>query len=200
MSIDAARRARRTRLTPEREQELYEAVVELLREVGYEALTMDAIAARTHSSKATLYRQWRGKPELVIAALKGHKPVGPEEIDTGTLAGDLREVVRQMASRGEQDTGVMRALVHAIEQDADLARVFHESLVRPEVEALQHMLDRAVARGELDQNVPARQFLPHLMVGALLTRPLVENRHADRAYLRRYVDAVVLPVLGYRSS
>jgi hypothetical protein len=38
------------------------------------------------------------------------------------------------------------------------------------------------------------------MVGALLTRPLVENRHADRAYLRRYVDAVVLPVLGYRSS
>jgi hypothetical protein len=92
----------------------------------------------------------------------------------------------------------MRALMHAIEQDADLARVFHETLVKPEVQALQGMLDRAVTRGELDPKVPARAFLPQLMLGALLTRPLVENRRADRAYLRRYVDAVVLPALGVR--
>ena len=58
------------------------------------------------------------------------------------------------------------------------------------------MLDRAVSRGELDPKRPARGFLPHLMLGALITRPLVENRHADRSYLRRYVDAVVLPALG----
>ncbi|MGO4429316.1 TetR family transcriptional regulator, partial [Streptomyces sp. MCAF7] len=47
---------RRSRLSPERESELYEAVMGLLTEVGYDALTMDAVAARTHSSKATLYR------------------------------------------------------------------------------------------------------------------------------------------------
>jgi AcrR family transcriptional regulator len=196
MSIEAARRAGRTRLSPERERELYAAVVELLREVGYDALTMDAVAARTHSSKATLYRQWKSKPELVIAALKARKPSAVAEIDTGTLAGDLREVVRQMAGRGEEDTGLMRALLHAMDQHADLARVFHESLVEPEIVALQGILDRAVARGEIDPKVPARTFLPHLTVGALIARPLVENRHADRAYLRRYVDAVVLPALG----
>ncbi len=198
MSIDAARRAGRTRLTPERERELYEAVVDLVREVGYDALTMDALAARVHISKATLYRQWKGKPELVIAALQNHKPVRVREIDTGTLAGDLREVVRQTASRGEKDTSLTRALAHAIEQDPDLARVFHESIAKPEIVALQHMLDRAVTRGELDAKQPARAFLPHLMLGALITRPLVENRHADRAYLRKYVDAVVLPALGVR--
>ena len=49
---------RRSRITPEREAELYRAVLDLLREVGYDALTMDAVAARTKSSKATLYRQW----------------------------------------------------------------------------------------------------------------------------------------------
>jgi AcrR family transcriptional regulator len=196
MSIEAARRAGRTRLSPERERELYLAVADLLREVGYDALTMDAVAARTHSSKATLYRQWRSKPELVIAALKDRKPSGLSEIDTGTLAGDLREVARQMAGRGEEDTGLMRALLHAMEQDADLARVFHESLVEPEVAALQRILDRAVARRELDPKVPARAFLPHLMVGALIARPLVDNRHADRTYLRKYVDAVVLPALS----
>ncbi len=196
MSIDAARRAGRTRLTPERERELYAAVVELLREAGYEALTMDAVAARTRSSKATLYRQWKGKPELVIAALRDHKPVRVQDIDTGSLAGDLRELVRQMGNRGQQDAALMRALVHAIEQDADLARVFQESIVRPEIDALHKMLDRAASRRELDPKRPARAFLPHLMVGALITRPLVENRPADRPYLRRYVDAVVLPALG----
>jgi AcrR family transcriptional regulator len=196
MSIEAARRAGRTRLSPERERELYVAVVDLLREVGYDALTMDGVAARTHSSKATLYRQWNGKPELVIAALKDRKPAGLAEIDTGTLAGDLREIARQMATEGEEDTGLMRALLHAMEHDADLARVFHESLVAPEVAALHRVVDRAIARGELDPKVPARIFLPHLMVGALIARPLVDSREADRAYLRKYVDAVVLPALG----
>jgi len=52
---------RRTRLSDEREAELYRAVIELVLEVGYEAMTMDAVAARSRSSKATLYRQWEGK-------------------------------------------------------------------------------------------------------------------------------------------
>jgi AcrR family transcriptional regulator len=198
MSIDAARRAGRTRLTPQREHELYEAVLELLREVGYEAMTMDAVAARTHSSKATLYRQWKGKPELVIAALRDHKPVRIDEIDTGTLAGDLYEVARQIDSQGEKDTAVMRALSHAIERDPELARGFQESLVQPGVEALRRMVDRAVRRGEVDPKRPAKLFVPHLMLGSIFTRPMVENRHADRAYLRRYVDAVVLPALGVK--
>jgi AcrR family transcriptional regulator len=79
----------RTRLTPERESELYAAVLDLLREVGYDALTMDAVAARTRSSKATLYRQWGSKPELVVKALRHNKPGGLAEIDTGSLRGDF---------------------------------------------------------------------------------------------------------------
>ena len=62
--------ARRTRLTPERERELFTAVVDLVREQGYDALTMDAVAARTKSSKATLYRQWESKPKLVASAMR----------------------------------------------------------------------------------------------------------------------------------
>ena len=47
---------------------------------------MDAVAARTHSSKATLYRQWGSKPELVASSLRHSKPVTLAGIDTGACA------------------------------------------------------------------------------------------------------------------
>ena len=87
--MSEAATARRSRITPEREAELYGAVLDLLREVGYDAVTMDAVAARTRSSKATLYRQWGGKAELVVRAMRSQKPGGIADIDTGTLRGDL---------------------------------------------------------------------------------------------------------------
>lgn len=196
MSTEAARSTRRTRMTPERERELYEAVVELLREVGYDTLRMDAVAARTHSSKATLYRQWRGKPELVVAALRATRPVGVEEVDTGTLAGDLRELARQAADHAAKDAEVLRAVANAAERDPGLARALRESLVEPEIEYLRRMIDRAVQRGELPADVPARDFLPYLLLGPVVLRPLLENRPADAAFLTAYMDAVVLPALG----
>jgi AcrR family transcriptional regulator len=190
------RPARRTRLSPERERELYEAVVDLLREVGYEALTMDAVAARTRSSKATLYRQWRGKPELVAAALEGTRPGRPEDIDTGSLAGDLREMLRQMASHSAEDMAVMRALFHAVATNPDLDRAMRETLIEPGLAGLRHMVDRAVARGEVAPDRPARDFVAHAVVGAMMGRPMVEGRDPDPAYLMAYLDAVVLPALG----
>ena len=80
----------RPRVEGERELEILEATLEVLDEVGYDLLTMDAVATRAKASKATLYRRWKGKPELVVAAIMAHKgePVVP---DTGTLRGDLLE-------------------------------------------------------------------------------------------------------------
>ncbi len=77
----------RSKITPERAQELYTAVLELLRESGYESLTMEGVASRTRCGKSTLYRQWGSKPELVVAALHGTRRMRLPKIDTGTLAG-----------------------------------------------------------------------------------------------------------------
>ena len=81
----------RSKITPEREREYFEAVLDLLREGGYDALTMEGVAARTRCGKSTLYRQWGTKPQLVGAALRGTRYRGLEDIDTGSLVGDLRE-------------------------------------------------------------------------------------------------------------
>ncbi|MER5714942.1 TetR/AcrR family transcriptional regulator [Streptomyces sp. NPDC002132] len=188
---------RRSRITPERAAELYEAVLDLLREVGYDALTMDAVAARTRSSKATLYRQWGGKAELVVMALRHDKPGPADEIDTGSLRGDLHTLVtREDDCAMERNTALMRGVAMAIHNDAELRQVFREQLVEPETAAFGRVLQRAVDRGEIRADCPALDFLIPMLVGAFATRALLDDQPPTQAYLKSYMDAVVLPALG----
>ena len=190
---------RRSRITPEREAELYEAVLDLLREVGYDALTMDAVAARTRSSKATLYRQWGGKAELVVRAIRHGKPGKLAEIDTGSLRGDLHAMVAQEDDcTMERNSALMRGVAMAIHHNPDLRQAFRDQLVEPEIHEFRRMLQRAVDRGEVRADCPALDFLLHMMVGGFATRALLDEQPPTRAFLTSYLDAVVLPALGVR--
>ncbi|GAA1529014.1 TetR/AcrR family transcriptional regulator [Streptomyces albidochromogenes] len=187
----------RTRLTPERESELYEAVLDLLREVGYDAVTMDAVAARTRSSKATLYRQWGSKPELVVHALRHNKPVSVADIDTGTLRGDFHALVERTDDcQLERDSALMRGLAQAVHENPDLHQALRELLIAPELTGLDGLLRRAVDRGEIPAETAALRYVPHMLVGAFVAQELIEGRSPDRAFLSDYIDAVVLPALG----
>jgi AcrR family transcriptional regulator len=189
--------ARRSRITPEREAELYGAVLDLLREVGYDAVTMDAVAARTRSSKATLYRQWGGKAELVVRAMRSQKPGGIADIDTGTLRGDLHAIVgREDDCAMEQNAALMRALAMAVHMNDDLRQAFKELLVEPEMEEFRRMIRRAVDRGEINPGNPALDYMVHMLVGAFATRTLIDDLPPTQEFLTSYIDAVVLPALG----
>ncbi|MCX4827561.1 TetR/AcrR family transcriptional regulator [Streptomyces sp. NBC_00006] len=187
---------RRSRITPEREAELYGAVLELLREVGYDALTMDAVATRTRSSKATLYRQWGGKAELVVKALRSQKPHF-DVVDTGSLRGDLHAMaVREDDCHMEQNSALMRGLMVAVHANPDLLAAFKEWIVAPEVSGLDRMLRRAVDRGEIRADNPALGYALHMLVGAFATRTLIDEEPPTQEYLVSYIDAVVLPALS----
>jgi AcrR family transcriptional regulator len=193
--------ARRSRITPEREAELYEAVLDLLREVGYDALTMDAVAARTRSSKATLYRQWGGKAELVAKAVRHDKPGSIGEIDTGSLRGDLHALtLRSDDCKMEQNSALMRGLAMAIHTDPDLLKAFREHLIEPEMAEFRCVLQRAVDRGEVHSDNPAIDYLVHMMVGAFAARTMIDEQPPTQAFLLSYIDAVVLPALGVSTS
>ncbi|WP_007026323.1 TetR/AcrR family transcriptional regulator [Saccharomonospora iraqiensis] len=187
--------ARRTRLTPEREREVFTTVVDLVREQGYEALTMDAVAARTRASKATLYRQWESKPQLVATALR-HLAEPLTDVDTGSLADDLRHLVTEFLGHATEDTALLNGLAHAVSKDRDLWQALYELHIRPGLDMLDAVLARAVERGELAPDNPARAFLPHLVIGAFGIRRLIENREADAEYMENYLRAVVFPALG----
>ncbi|KAF5996688.1 MULTISPECIES: TetR/AcrR family transcriptional regulator [Streptomyces] len=187
---------RRSRITPEREAELYAAVLELLREVGYDALTMDAVAARTRSSKATLYRQWGGKAELVVKALRHEKPI-TSDIDTGSLRGDFHAMVRREDDcHMEQNSALMRGLATALHGNPDLLRAFREWIIEPETEMLREILRRAVDRGEVRADNPAQDYVLHMMIGAFAVRGIVDELPPTQDFLTSYMDAVILPALG----
>ncbi|TQJ91313.1 TetR/AcrR family transcriptional regulator [Streptomyces sp. SLBN-31] len=188
--------SRRSKITPEREQEFFDAVLEQVRECGYDAVTMEGVAASTRCSKSTLYRQWKTKPQFVVAALRSRRRSRFEGIDTGSLAGDLREAARAVGRWSTNDTKLLQALGHAVTQDADLAQALREAIVYPEIAALKELLRRGVARGEIAADHPALEYIPAQMFGVARARPVVDGEYADPDYLVRFVEAAVLPALG----
>ncbi|MFD3931915.1 TetR/AcrR family transcriptional regulator [Streptomyces sp. NPDC058614] len=186
---------RRPRMTPDREAELLGVALKALREIGYGALSMDLIASRGHCSKATLYRQWGNKPKMIAAAVSALQPVDPGVTDTGTLRGDLLSVLGQLTLGADDDTTLFAALHHALLTDPVLAETFRTSLLEPERLNLQRIVQRAVARGELPHEPAAAEFLPHLVLSAVVARPLFQGAAADSGYVERYVDEVLLPTL-----
>ncbi|MFH8756035.1 TetR/AcrR family transcriptional regulator [Streptomyces atroolivaceus] len=193
---ESAPTSRRSKITPERAQELYTAVLDLLRESGYDSLTMEGVASRTRCGKSTLYRQWGTKPELVVAALHGTRSTLFSDIDTGSLSGDLHEVARVVDAASGQDTALMHALSHAALQNPDLLRAMRSTLIEPAIAAFDAMVGRAVRRGEIDADNPAAEYVAAQMLGIMRARPLLEGRYTDHTFLTRFIECAVLPALG----
>jgi AcrR family transcriptional regulator len=182
-----------------RERAILSAVIELLGELGYEAMTMDAVAARAHASKTTIYRRWPGKPELVRAAVDAY--IAGRMLtaaDTGSLRGDLMAVMR--AIRGHltaEFLAMMSGLVHAMRQDQALRDVLWSHLMN-DAPAARVIIERAVARGELPVGQEARMAgLTHELIEAQLFRQIATGAPADDTFAAHVVDDLVLPVLTH---
>lgn len=188
--------SRRSKITPEREREFFDAVLEQIRECGYDSVTMEGVAASTRCSKSTLYRQWKTKPQFVAAALRANREVRFAGIDSGSLAEDLRRAAWAAGDWSGKDTRLLQALGHAITQDPELQQALREALVDPEIAALQEILRRGVERGEVRADHPALEYVPAMMFGVLRVRPVLCGQYADSDYLLRFVEAAVLPALG----
>jgi AcrR family transcriptional regulator len=180
-----------------RERAILAAVIGLLGEAGYEAMTMDAVAARAHASKATIYRRWPGKAELVRAAVDAHIAGRvPGDQDTGSLRGDLLAVLQAMRGHLTPEfMAMMSSLVHAMRADPDLAASLR-SLIDQDAVAGQ-IIGRAVRRGDLP--AAAEQTLArlvHEVIEALVLRQLMMSAELDTAFAGHVVDDVILPLLA----
>ena len=186
-----------------REQAILAAVIALLGEQGYEGMTMDAVAARAHSSKATIYKRWPGKPDLVRAAVDnyaaGRLTAGT---DTGSLRGDLLAVMGAMAGHLTPEfLAMMSGLVHAMRADSELAAVLWPRLGVGHAVALP-IISRAVERGELPAGAERDLAgLAHEVIEAHVLRRAAEGGPFSAEFAGHVVDDLVIPVLAaYRKG
>lgn len=187
--------ARRSRLGASRESEILRAAIDLLGELGYEGLTMPAVAARAKCSTATIYRQWSGKSGLVIAALKAHHTGPPARPSTGSLRGDLLTVISDLADIAQPELALMAALAHASLRDPILAEAMRLALSGPTITPLDLAIQSAGERGEIVPTESASRYAHHILLSISLARQLAEGVGPDRDYLVGFVDQVLLPIL-----
>ncbi|MET7645402.1 TetR/AcrR family transcriptional regulator [Streptomyces sp. NPDC005426] len=187
-----------SRLSEDRQRVIFAAVRELLKDGGFETLTMDMVSAKARTSKATLYRRWQQKTHLVAAALEQSERIPIHTVDTGTLAGDLDEVAVRAGDDGGQCARLLSSVTHAARGDSRLAEALRRHVVEGYLESLRLLLHRAVERGEVSRGCPAVAHFPHLVLGAMLSQRAVTGADPDTAYLRAFFTCVVLPSLDHR--
>ncbi|MGX4737262.1 TetR/AcrR family transcriptional regulator [Kitasatospora griseola] len=159
-----------------RDRAILDATLAVLTESGYRALTTAAVAARAGVSTATLYRRWSSKDELVIAAAATHVEDVRTQPDTGTLAGDLRVLLRDKAAALTGEAGrLMQALVGEAAQNTALADALTAAFLEPVHRRVGEAVRRAAERGEIDP-VPDADLLGAVVVGPLMSRFLLMPR------------------------
>jgi len=160
------------------------ATRELLAEVGYGRLTVDAIATRGGVGKAAIYRRYGSKAEMVFAAAVHDLDIEPPA-DTGSLQGDLLALARLILDRLGSPAAAQAtpALLGDLARHPDLARRFQETSLARERADFAAILDRAVQRGELARSPdPA---LAHLLLSSPLFAALFAfHVPLDEAVLR----------------
>jgi AcrR family transcriptional regulator len=137
---------------------LLEAAWEELGAVGYRKLTMEAVADRAGTSRAVLYRRWRNRHELVIAALRRYRPMLSGDVpDTGSLRGDVLSLLRRMSHR-MNDVGAetIWGLLADYMADTNEFEGTQEQVLNIGLEVMTTIISRAVARGEISGGVSER--------------------------------------------
>jgi AcrR family transcriptional regulator len=180
-----------------REEAILRATLELLAEAGYDQMTMDAVATRAKASKATIYRRWQGKADLVVTAVQRHAARGGDRLpDTGSLRGDLLATLGAMRETlVGQDASLVLGLMMAMRRDAALADAVRAHLVDVKGEAFRIVLDRAVARGELAAST-THGMLAEIGSAMLFSRLFLTGGPVDDAFINSLVDEVLLPLLA----
>jgi AcrR family transcriptional regulator len=181
-------------MTPERERELLLAALEILRNRGYDALTMEAVAIEARCSKATLYRLFGSKQKLVAAAMYTVRPTA-DDIDTGTLRGDLVALAEQASSNFDSNAAIVAAVAYASLSDPVLARSVRSTVIDDQAAHVQTYIDRAVARGELSRQPAAAQHLARLAFGFAITHGLFGHGPDNPVSMTQFTDDVLLPAL-----
>lgn len=182
-----------------RESAILEAVLAEVAEVGYEQVTIEAVARRAGASKATIYRRWNGKRDLVVAAVSAHQGGELAPVDTGTLRGDLLVLCQRLvATLASTHGSLILALLQGAARDPQLGDLIEHGAGQTGARLPEHVLQRAIARGELP--VEATSYAFDEVAGSVLIVRALVGAPMDDDYLAHLIDTILLPALRHPSG
>lgn len=181
---------------------IVDATLDLLREDGYDGLTIEAIARRAGVSRPTIYKRWRSLSDLVLDAARLTPDLGPafpegiiEVPDTGSLRGDLLQIALDGAElhRSLRERGLLDGFLAGIVADPALGPIYKDGFLDPDYERLQVIFSRARERGELHRDLDPAIAL-EMLVAFGFYRSAFTRDPLDHAVLEHVIDVLVAGV------
>lgn len=181
-----------------RDTDLLEAAILVLAETGYDRMTMDMVAARAKAGKATMYRRWPSKPELVLEAI-AHMKRDQVDLaslpDTGTLRGDLLGLFKpKSVEESELKMKALSGLSSMLAQHQELADATNAVIVEPWTAVNRVLIQRAVDRGEISPDIDI-ETLAQVIPSMSAYRTVILRKSVDQQFLTAMIDNVLLPAL-----
>ena len=196
MSSEVSRPSRGGRpRDPSRDGVIRAAILRLLADVGYGALTMDAVASEAGVGKATIYRRWRTKEDLVVDTISDLNQELATPPDTGSLEGDLRVLTDQMRAVITGPTGAATlSLLSTMPHQPALAQAFHDGPLAIWRTVFAEVWGRAEQRGEVGPGMSG-SLLAEATTSLMVQRWLLTGLPVDKAFTDDMLDTMVFPLL-----
>lgn len=184
-----------------RDEKILEAAIDLLAESSFDGMTMDMIAARAKAGKATVYRRWSSKVELVRDALAwmNQNHLELESLpDTGSLREDLLMLLKPQSIAEEERkyrvlAGLGSFLQHPAFAEAGTAGIFDAWMV-----VNRELMNRAVARGEISAQADL-EMACQVITSVASFRGLIQRKPFDKLFFTALIDGILLPALKNRT-
>lgn len=176
---------------PAADEAILTATLTVLAEDGYGGLSMDRIADVAGVSKATIYRRWSSRQEVIVAAAEHLSQDAPIP-DTGDLRHDLKELVEGLAGVFSRPaTGrLVASLVAGMADDEHLAAAVRSGFLATRRRAARAVIEQAAARGEIRSDVDVDVAID-LLVAPFYHRLLITGQPIDSMFAQQIVEAVL---------
>ncbi len=166
------------------------AALELFAEVGYQALSMEAVAARAGVAKTTLYRRYPDKAALVAAATDRARP-SVEFPDTGSMRGDMVELFRvtESALDSPMTMRIFALMVSEFAENSEFRDVYWRNFVEPRRQAFAEILERGKQRGELRGDADI-DLLVDILAGSAMYQAIRPGTEPLTERMERIIDLI----------
>jgi AcrR family transcriptional regulator len=168
--MEAAQRGRGRPRDPETDHRILRCALDQLAEFGYAGMSIDAVARVAGVSKATIYRRYADKVDLVTAAIAAYSIQ-----DVENLSGNTREKITAVmqGARERMIDGRSVVIMHQIlaesERNPELVALHRKRTIEPKIAAMVGLLQEGVERGEVRADVDL-ELVSELLAGSWMAR------------------------------